>query len=198
MNLKNVILSLSIIVFIGLISLKVQASEKLTKISEETNSKQFNEKDVAKNFSRGESFIQGGVTYTVYPELKAEFNKKNEKEVPSQGNKSNIVMSNKSFTIYNADGHGKKESPSKGNQIVLNENSESFGILSGIIIVKMKNNSLFNDSSFEIVKSYPKLGYYLIKIPNGFKIQDTLNKIQKNNNVEDTTVEVIENFKEPL
>jgi len=199
MNLRSVIFSLSLVALISSTSFKVNAMEKITKTSEEAIVEQPKDKEIAKKFSPGESFVQGGITYTVYPKLKADYHKsKNKLSSKEQNKKSNIVMVKKAFTIYNDDGLNKKENHSNDNQIVFNEKSESFEVLSGIIIVKMKNEAIFKDPSFEIVKSYPKLGYYLIKIPSQFKIQDSLNKIQKMTNVDETSVEIIENIKEPL
>ena len=90
------------------------------------------------------------------------------------------------------------KSDSEEKKVVFNENTGNFAILSGVIIVKMKDNSVFSDPSFDIVKSYPKIGYYLVKIPAKTKIKDTLSKIKTIENVEDVTVEVLENFKESL
>jgi hypothetical protein len=197
MTIKNMLLSVSLISSLGVFSINAFANEKVTKMGEESGSPQMTQKDVAKKFTRGESFIQGGVTYTVYPELKADFNK-SKKESSSNGNKSGSVISTKSFTIYSVTSREKEDLSSNGKQVVLNGSTESFGILSGVIIVKTKNNSSFEDSSLELVKSYPNLGYFLIRIPNNAKIQDTISKIKKNQSVEETTVEVLENFKEPL
>ncbi len=197
MTIKNLLLSVTLISFLGVPSIKVFANKKVEKAIEKSESQQLTQKDVANRFSRGESFIQGGVTYTIYPELKADFNK-NKKEDSSSSDKSKNVMNTKSFTIYSIPEKGNRNLSFNGNQVVLNNSTESFGVLSGVIIVKTKNNSTFEDRSLELVKSYPDLGYYLIRIPNNVKIQDIISKIKKNKNVENTTVEVLENFKEPL
>ena len=197
MTIKNKLLSVTLISLLGVFSINAFANEKVAKASEKSDSQEMTQKDVANRFSRGESFIQGGVTYTIYPELKADFNK-NKKESSNSSDKSKNVMSTKSFTIYSIPEKGNRNLNMNGNQVVLNNSTESFGVLSGVIIVKTKNNSTFEDRSLELVKSYPDLGYYLIRIPNNVKIQDIISKIKMNKNVENTTVEVLENFKEPL
>jgi hypothetical protein len=101
-----------------------------------------------------------------------------------------------SFIIYNFPKFEQK--PRYQNQVVFNENTESFGILSGSIIVKMKNNLEFNDSSFEIIKKYPELGYYILALPNKIKIEESIKKVKFNKNVEEFIIEVLENFQETL
>ena len=199
MTIKNILLSISLISSLGVFSINALASDKALKTVDTNDSQQMSQKEIAKKFSRGESFTQGGIAYTVYPDLKADFNKNKKETLSGSNSKSASVLSTKSFTIYNTAPSNKKENlNSSGKQVVLNDSTENFGILSGVIIVKTKDNSTFKDPSFELVKSYPKLGFYLIRIPNNLKIQDTINKIKNNKSVEETTVEVLENFKEPL
>jgi hypothetical protein len=81
---------------------------------------------------------------------------------------------------------------------VFNENTETFGILSGAVIVKMKNNLEFNDSSFEVIKKYPELGYYILALPTKNKIEESIKKVKFNKNVDEFIIEVLENFQETL
>lgn len=63
--------------------------------------------EVAKDFIVSESFVQGGVTYTVYKGLKAEFNKGTKNDAPDI-NKTDKVFSNKQFTVYSVKPSGKE------------------------------------------------------------------------------------------
>ncbi|MGY3802954.1 hypothetical protein ACWNT8_02670 [Pigmentibacter ruber] len=158
-----------------------------------------NEKEVLKKFNKGESFVQGGIKYTVYPDLVANYGKNKIKDTNgSIDEKSNLVFETKNFTIHKIKQTNSAENYSYTNSIVYNDSNENFGILSGVIIVKTKNKSEFLDKSFEVVKRYPNIGYYLIKIPKKLTISRTLSILQKLNYVSEASVEVIENFKETL
>lgn len=157
------------------------------------------QKEIIKKHIKGESFIQGGVKYTIYPDLVASFKKNDLENKASQSYaEANLVTKTKNFTVYKLSENTADKKRSYNNQIVYNNNSENFAILSGVIIVKTKNNNEFTEKSFEIVKSYPNMGYYLIKIPRNTSIVNTIDKIKKLNYVSEVSVEIIENFKETL
>lgn len=158
-----------------------------------------NEKEVLKKFSKGESFVQGGIKYTVYPDLVANYGKNKIKDTTvSIDKKSNLVFETKNFTIHKVKQTNSAENYDYTNSVVYNDSNENFGVLSGVIIVKTKNKSEFVDKSFEVVKRYPNIGYYLIKIPKKLTISKALSILQKLNYVSEASVEVIENFKETL
>ncbi len=174
------------------------ASEKLIKTPsvEEEMSEQ---KEVLKKYNKGESFTQGGVKYTVYPQLFANLKKlKAEENSSGLQDSSNLVLTMKNFSVYKVTENTSEKKRNYNNQIVYNDSTENFGILSGVIIVKTKNNSEFKDKSFEVVKSYPNLGYFLVKIPKNITIQVTLEKLKKLDYVNEASVEVIENFKDTM
>ncbi len=174
------------------------ASEKLIKTPsiEEEMSEQ---KEVLKKYNKGETFTQGGTKYTVYPQLYANLKKlKTEEHGSSLQNNSNLVLTMKNFSVYKVLENASEKKQNYNNQIVYNDSTENFGILSGVIIVKTKNNSEFKEKSFEVVKSYPNLGYFLVKIPKNITIQVTLERLKKLDYVTEANVEVIENFKDTL
>lgn len=197
MKFKDLFISITIISFLGGLSINSVASEKYLNTSEANDSQQMTEKEVAKKFARGESFTQSGITYTVYPDLKADFNKSKMRN-SSEGNKSVRVMSTKSFSIYHEIVKVKDNLISYRNQIVLNDSTGNFAVLTGFIIVKTKNNLPLKDSKLELEKDYPNMGYFLYKIPSNIRIQEAIDKINRDQNVEKTIVEVSENYKEPL
>lgn len=197
MTMKSILLSAT---FVALNTLSVYAfaSDKSIQLETAVETQQPSHREVAKKFSAGESFTQGGVTYTVYPELIANFNKDRKEDSNKNGISPKELVSTKEFKIYNIPLSEDKNSKDKRNQVVLNDSTNTFGILSGVIIVKMKGSAKFPDSSFELVKTYPALGYYLVRLPKTGKIKETIAKIKREKNVEDVSVEVLENFKEPL
>lgn len=169
---------------------------------------------VLETFEKGESFSQGNATYTLYPELRAEFKSKKvsdqTKSLSQSANetpKSNFVVSTDKFNIVKANKSeqkssysvsGMKETNDSRYPVVLNTKTGDLGILTGSIIIQTKNNVLFSDSSFQLKKSYPKLGFYIVSIPENGNINDALKKIIRNKDVDHVTVEVLENFKEPM
>ena len=158
-----------------------------------------NEKALLKKFNKGESFEQGGIKYTVYPELIANYGKSKLKNTNTiEKDKSELVFETKNFSIHKTTQDKNAKNLGYTYQVVYNDSNENFGILSGVIIVKTKNNLEFTDKSFEIVKRYPNIGYYLVKIPKKLTITRSLSILQKLNYVSEASVEVIENFKETL
>ncbi|WGL61244.1 hypothetical protein QEJ31_06520 [Pigmentibacter sp. JX0631] len=158
-----------------------------------------NEKDLLKKFNKGESFVQGGIKYTVYPELIANYRKNKLKNGNAiENDKSEFVLETKNFSIHKTTQDKNAKNLGYTNQVVYNNSNENFGILSGVIIVKTKNNLEFTDKSFEIIKRYPNIGYYLVKIPKNLTISRSLSILQKLNYVSEASVEVIENFQETL
>jgi hypothetical protein len=193
MTMKTILYTAGFLAF-NYFSLSAIAAEKSIQLDDKMESPVINGKEVAKKFKVSETFVQGGVKYTVYQELEADFSK----EPKNDTNKTKNVLKTKGFNIYNISPNENEKRKTFNNKVVINESTDSFGVLSGSIIIKTKNNAVFNDKSFEIVKSYPNLGYYLVRIPKTNKIQDTITKIKNIENVEEVSVEVIENFKEPL
>lgn len=178
-------------IFLSMFFISAIDSESLKVILNKSDSLQMTQLEISKKYLRGENFTQNGVIYTVYPELIFKLNK--EKFV--NNNQFRNLLTTRDFTIYSKlDKENLNENIN--NIVVLNENTKNFGILSGNIIVKMKNDSSFQDNSLEIVKSYPMMNYYLVRIPKNLKIQDTIDKIKNNKNVREVMVEVLENFKE--
>jgi len=193
MTIKTILYTASFLAF-NYFSLSAIAAEKSIQLDDKIEKPLVTGKEVAKKFKVSESFFQGGVKYTVYQELEADFNKDSKIEK----NKTKNVIKTKGFNIYNVSPNENETIKTFNNKVVVNESTDSFGVLSGNIIIKTKNNAVFNDTSFEIVKSYPNIGYYLVRIPKAYKIQDTITKIKNIEKVEEVSVEVLENFKEPL
>lgn len=183
-----------------IISFSILSNEKSFSSSIKANKREkliiYNHKEIASKFVRGESFKQGEATYTLYPELKATFNDDNNSKALSKEHSANKLIVTEPFIIYNFPKFEQR--PRYQNQVVFNENTESFGILSGAIIVKMKNNLEFNDSSFEVIKKYPELGYYILALPTKIKIEESIKKVKFNKNVDEFIIEVLENFQETL
>jgi hypothetical protein len=183
-----------------IISFSILSNEKSFSSSIKANKREkfiiYNHKEIASKFVRGESFKQGEATYTLYPELKATFNDDNNSKTLSKDHSASKVIVTESFIIYNFPKFEQR--PRYQNQVVFNENTETFGILSGAVIVKMKNNLEFNDSSFEVIKKYPELGYYILALPTKNKIEESIKKVKFNKNVDEFIIEVLENFQETL
>lgn len=94
-------------------------------------------------------------------------------------------------------------------KVAFNNKTKKFAVITGNMIVKIdpKSGLKLPDASFRVVKSYEKLGLYVVKIPENMQFKDAKNKLigkgLKASNLDvgknySANVEVLENFKTPM
>ncbi|BBH54479.1 hypothetical protein [Fluviispira sanaruensis] len=156
------------------------------------------QENLIKNYGAAETFIQDGVKYSYYPNLKISFNKKEsheDKEIKK-------VLTTQSFKIYEVNtqmqSQGNNTSLQKKPAVIYNTSSKKFAAFSGKIIVQMKEGKTFSDSNFVISKSYPQMNYVILNKPENKTIGESINSLKANRDIDKVIVEILENLQEPM
>ena len=153
----------------------------------------------------------------------------------SQNNLKNFILDKGAFQIYlDSDNSGEilekkqtqrsiisqnettqnyknKEDKKYNYKVAYNNKTQKLAVITGNAVIKINPEKNINLPSklFEIVRSYPKLGLYIIRIPGNMKFTEASNKLSNSNKVAEgfkvteenasiVNIEVIENIKTPL
>lgn len=165
-----------------------------------------NLKNKLKSLKQNETFVQNGTEYIFYPELRAEFKKKGaHKENTLRGFQlsGTPFYKSKNFVVSKAPQSSLLSLNTEDDQtnnlpVVFNSKTNQFGVLRGHFLIKMKDRTNFSDDSFQLARSFPEFGVYVVKMPDNQSIQESLARLKQDRNVEDVTVEVNEIFQEPM
>lgn len=244
MKLKNPLLYLSVFTLFNVFSLNSYAvvdpfsmNSEVEKNEESTEKKLI--KNIDKNLSVEDSFVQGGMNYTLYSGLKAFVGKSLSNDFISEESSSRnlaqdlsvsapktILLDKGPFKIFfdskavrttkndrflpNASNdltanNIESENTKSVFKVAFNNQTKKFAVVTRNAIVSVDSGKTIKvPKDFKIIRSYPELGLYLVKVPENIKYKEAIAKLKSSNPKslsvgEDRTakvnVEVLENFK---